>query len=414
MCAEKKIGKPKIGYWTEAIILGVIAGLISTPIYDYYQSRFNKSINEESALPEDRKVSKNTSRLKFLCLNQIVKKSIPMKSMLKYYSVEEVLKKIEFVIKQEDYLEALNWLSKVVGVDINDQVIKSEVEKYKTICKNNIFNIMDKSIRKLDFEEAYALNEIIMKSEVYSGDFDLIDKLKEIQKSELEYRIGNMDNNKTILETILSYKSLESDVDVISLKIEYAKRYTQELKDICYYYLDNSQYDKAIGEINEAYDILSDNKELDEIKQEIEQYKPMKLTELDYFDMEYGGSVWHTTMKKSANELDSKGVNHTDIIKGGRFTYTYLIDGKYDLLSGDIFMVYEYRTIKKTAYIEVIGDGNLIDRKEVSAGVEPLHFDISITGVDELKVTFNGYDGSWTTGTKYYGALSNVVLRKKR
>lgn len=107
----------------------------------------------------------------------------------------------------------------------------------------------------------------------------------------------------------------------------------------------------------------------------------------------------------STNEKDNLGGTHSDCIMND-FDRTYIINGAYTKMTGIIFQEYAKRSdsVNARAKFEVYGDGKLLHSINFSTldvdyyshasgtyftGFKPIDFSINISGITELRVSFN-------------------------
>ena len=63
-----------------------------------------------------------------------------------------------------------------------------------------------------------------------------------------------------------------------------------------------------------------------------------------------------------------------------------LINGQYSAISGTFFQQEKYKSSKVVSTIFIYGDGNLLFTADVSGGVQPIDFNVDLTGVLKLDV----------------------------
>lgn len=134
------------------------------------------------------------------------------------------------------------------------------------------------------------------------------------------------------------------------------------------------------------------------------------LKDLDYFM----GKNWVIyDGKNNLGEITNNAFTSSDrFYYNGGFENTYLINGQYSAISGTLFQTYEKRS--NTSFdskLEIYGDGELLYSATMKGGVKPLDFYVSLTGVLELKVIFNGsYSGGGFSGSGTYAAIADCGL----
>lgn len=114
------------------------------------------------------------------------------------------------------------------------------------------------------------------------------------------------------------------------------------------------------------------------------------LNDLDYFNMQA-----KLKMSKSTVVKDNLGNSYNISMKAQQGNKTqwieYIIDGQYSKFKGRLIVPYELRTTTYTGYIQVFGDDKLLyTSPTMTGGVEPVDFEVDITGVLKLKLEFNG------------------------
>jgi len=131
------------------------------------------------------------------------------------------------------------------------------------------------------------------------------------------------------------------------------------------------------------------------------------LKDLDYFDLDINGYVYNTDMEILGTQKDNLGKDHYNCVGGGLYTYTYKLNGQYSKITGTLFMLYDTRTVSETGILKIYGDGELLYEASVTKGVDPIEFSVDLTGVLEMKLTFDGYNGIWGYSYDHYAALGD-------
>lgn len=157
-----------------------------------------------------------------------------------------------------------------------------------------------------------------------------------------------------------------------------------------------SGYEAAIGALQQGTLVLYDDADFIHKMEEYQSYKPIPLTSLDYFDIG-NGSVGSTDgsliiIEKSKDNL---GQEHKNIFYSSRYQkggyITYRLFGKYVQLTGLCFLNYEHRSYNADGRYLIYGDDVLLyDSGKMEKGMDPIQFEINITGVDKLKIVYEG------------------------
>lgn len=108
---------------------------------------------------------------------------------------------------------------------------------------------------------------------------------------------------------------------------------------------------------------------------------------------------------------DNLGNNHFNAVGGynranaavtSRANNLYRINGMYSKITGLFFLRENGKNTDINQIIEIYGDDELLYKKSVTGGIEPIDFDVDIGGVNELRIVLDGSDGF------YDGILSAI------
>lgn len=114
------------------------------------------------------------------------------------------------------------------------------------------------------------------------------------------------------------------------------------------------------------------------------------LADMDYFDKaQYwsGGTTKDNLGNEHNHSLYVSGYAATLSNEGAPFR-TYKLNGKYSRLTGTYFQQYEARTARASMQFEIYADGEKFWSATMKSGVDPVNFDIDISGVLELELRF--------------------------
>lgn len=173
----------------------------------------------------------------------------------------------------------------------------------------------------------------------------------------------------------------------------------------------NSQgYEQAI-KILQSVPELSSDPDIKAKIAEYQEYKPISLFALDYFDSD--GKVYGPSDPQ--DNLGNRHPNSYEIHTSGYGDayVTYRVDGKYNHLRGTFFLLYDYRSSKSERRFRVYNDDNeIIYTATITHAVDPVDFDIDISGVKNLKLEFSTdcteFNAFWARDC----AFSNVTISK--
>lgn len=127
------------------------------------------------------------------------------------------------------------------------------------------------------------------------------------------------------------------------------------------------------------------------------------LSKMDYYN-QVGGWNFDKVIK------DNLGVDHLHSIKvkdNLEHFVTYKLNGQFSRLTGTYFQIYDKRDSAqdKTSMLVISGDGRQLWQGSVGAGMDPIKFDIDISGVLELTLEYPE-----SLGNKHCTAIGDVAL----
>ena len=157
-------------------------------------------------------------------------------------------------------------------------------------------------------------------------------------------------------------------------------------------------YETAIAAMNTALIVLPNNAVLTAKKSDYLSYKPVWLTDLDYFNSSSGIRIDSYDVMK-----DNTGIGYAHSISGYEDEFIeYLLNGTYTKFAFTCAVSYSNRTTGFSQYVEVFGDGVLLFSSNImTGGVDPQAASIDITGVQKLKLV-TSYSNN------YYGYIAAI------
>lgn len=201
--------------------------------------------------------------------------------------------------------------------------------------------------------------------------------------------------------------------------LAYAEKYVQKAEEAFL----NKDVDGAIGNMEAALELQPNNGDYQAKLTEYKTYEPMKMylekNILETVELSSWSAVWEKQTIEANNGTVYKNCLKfaPNITNMGHFlTYTYILEGKYDTVSGTLFLPEEDKNEPVQGYFEAYGDGKLLYTSEtIKSGVLPIDFSFSVTGVYKLELLFYGGDNASTifnlgSGNSY--AISNLSARK--
>ena len=118
---------------------------------------------------------------------------------------------------------------------------------------------------------------------------------------------------------------------------------------------------------------------------------------------------WFTghNLSTISSTTDNMGNTRMNVINDSWINNVYKINGKFSRIDGYLFQDYSNRNETRGSTLEIYGDGKLLDTFSMKGGIEPLPFNVKLSGVLELHIIFdNSAEFNRNTG----GRLSDVAL----
>lgn len=209
--------------------------------------------------------------------------------------------------------------------------------------------------------------------------------------------------------------SPETEAKVTDIKSKYAEQYAMKAEE-CF---KNKDAKGAIGHIEVSMELQPDNADYKAKYDTYQQYLPYYFYDENNVLMKekdkgfYGNIHFDKAMISNDNQemshcLEWYNNNYRD--NSYSYDYTYYLAGKYDTVTGTMFVSEINKSYKGYGKIEVYGDGKLIyTSKTFSAGVLPEDISFNVTGVQKLCISF--YAVADERASNYFG-ISNLTAQK--
>ena len=191
----------------------------------------------------------------------------------------------------------------------------------------------------------------------------------------------------------------------------YADTYAQKA-ETCF---KDKDVNGAIGNMEVAMELQPDNADYQTKYATYQQYIPFELYLEDNVLYEdetgdiYGIVEFDDTQESNNNQTMTHSMrwwNNNDEDDGSSWNVYYNLEGKYDLVTGTIFLDNYSKDNKASVYFKAYGDGKLLyTSPKVSAGVLPQKIQFDVSGVQKLTLSFYGSEST-------NGGVSNLVAQK--
>lgn len=215
-----------------------------------------------------------------------------------------------------------------------------------------------------------------------------IDEL--IKGEEISAAISKLES----INTYLSDKGIETD-DVKKKLDETLAEYSKAYCDKAEACFKEKDIDGAIGNIEVALEMQPDNADYKAKYDTYQQYLPYYLyLEDNIITTENFATDWRYFNTHSVAN-DNSEMSHAIVFGHDQFTNTniynvqYNLAGKYDTVSGKIFIPQTYKSNVQTAYFEAYGDGKLLyTSPKIEKGNLPKDISFAVTGIQKLELKF--------------------------
>lgn len=218
----------------------------------------------------------------------------------------------------------------------------------------------------------------------------------------------------------LEEKGLTSDEvqnKLTETKNSYANSYVKKAEE-CF---NAKDADGAIGNMDVAVELSPDNEEYKSKKAEYETYIPFYLyiednclsTEKDdefHGDLEFNQNMVSNNNKDMFNSINWHNYNNEGANASAAVNYN--LDGKYDTVSGTLFLTKDSKDSESKGYFKAYGDGKLIyTSPKMTKDVLPKDISFSVKDVHKLKIKFYSKEADGFWGSADFG-VSGLTAQK--
>lgn len=234
---------------------------------------------------------------------------------------------------------------------------------------------------------------------------------------------GDLSGGIDLLETTKSWldengvNSEEIQTKINEVLVTYAEKYATNAENA----FKEHDVNAAIGNMEVAMELQPDNADYKTTYDTYQQYLPYYLYESDNcLSVEEEGDFWGTltfdTTYTSNNNIEMPHsimwYNNSDD-NTVSIAANYVLSGKYDVVSGKIFLPDEYKDTNFSGYFKVYGDGKLIyTSPTITKNILPQDVSFSVTGIQRLKINFYGEGTGGFLSSSSEFCVSNLTAQK--
>ena len=324
--------------------------------------------------------------------------------------IDTIVTEAEKFAANEYYEDAIEIIKTGLTTYPDSEKLESKIQEYETAYETNALTQVNQLLTENRYDEALV---ILDRAEQVLRDETIITKKKEeTERAKFFYPLDQYEAEKDYSGAIQYMNGNASkygdDAEFIKKLSFYQDKYREETLSLAAVTFESAGYYEAIDILNESLTILpNDSAILDKIG-EYEEYEPIRLFSLSYFDAATTGFIYGPSLEK-----DNIGETHNDCfyLHESYWDYssiwaTYRINGEYKKIRGTYFLTFDNRTSNKERVLNIYGDDILLYTATMSNGIEPIDFDVDISGVNYLKISIN-------PGNSKVVRLSEVYLYKK-
>lgn len=277
--------------------------------------------------------------------------------------------------------------------------VANAIESMAVIEENSPF-YDNAQANMVEYSKAY-LDETMKTVDSYmaSGDFASAVELISGLRSEFE----NMGLDTATIDKVLN-----------AILTEYAETYVKKAEEA----FNNKDARAAIGNMDAALQLCPDNAEYKAKRDEYALYLPFELYKNESMLVKDGTGLGFGPVNSITANDGTEMPNCLKFSFGskGEKMYvktTYNLAGKYDYVSGKMFLPEDRKSDTAKGYIKVYGDGVLIyESPVITAGVLPQDVWFSVTGVQNLEIEYYGARDYVEIAVSSHIAVSNLVAQK--
>ena len=310
-------------------------------------------------------------------------------------AANEILRLAEESNKAGNYADAILGLESISS----DLYCYTDAQAMLDSCKAAYLAALDADIesylQQSQFEGAYALivnaQSLLPTEESLAGLQTKVDaaySAEAINKAQEQLDAKNYVQALQIVSS--ASQALPNDAALQAIYIEIGTEYVTVTQEQAVALAGTKDFDGAIGLLTIAVNNYP-SETLDALIAEYQSYMPQHLSEMEYFQRDdYGFTVC------TENLTDNLGNPHTFVLGSGdsaawngpeSIWQSYRLGGKFDKMTGSFYLRYISRNKTKTGVLKIYGNDTLLYTSEkVTGGVDPVLFEIDLTGIDEMKV----------------------------
>lgn len=389
-------------------------------VIDYVEMRYKQYVDEKEGVSyeivlkefqdiKDSSMKNNTELDKYIKLTEKVNESKTQYALAQEY------------VNAKDYEKAIIGFDKVVKEDKNNyDVAQEKLSEIKKIYREEKLEKAREEKEKGNYQEAKTILEkgleILLNDTDLKVELELVTNLlaeKDIQDTiELAGKLAKQKKYSEAIDEIDNcQKRNGKDKNLSSEKDKLLASYKTQVKEDVNQLYEEEKFKEAIKLLEKAKGYMPDDDEIKKLLAEYNSYMPTEISSLEVYDsddLEIEEYAKDTYENEYVNALI--GVGMLDL--GG--SASYLINGKYNYISGDIAFGGNIDKSESSFYVQIFADEKCVYTSEtVNYKTKPVHFDVSLgNDVHELRIVYeSAQQDGWASYSVIIGNVS-VYNRK--
>lgn len=230
---------------------------------------------------------------------------------------------------------------------------------------------------------------------------------------------GDLSGGIDLLETAKSWldengvNSEEIQTKINEVLVTYAEKYATNAENA----FKEHDVNAAIGNMEVAMELQPDNADYKTTYDTYQQYLPFYLYDEDNvlavedIDANWDHFDTHSISNDNSEMLHVISLGHNSYETTNIYNIQYNLGGKYDTISGTIFIADTYKSTIQTSYFEAYGDGKLLyTSPKMEKGTLPQDISFNVTDIQNLELKF--YTRTDSTLWSSEICVSNLTAQK--
>lgn len=230
---------------------------------------------------------------------------------------------------------------------------------------------------------------------------------------------GDLSGGIDLLETAKSWldengvNSEEIQTKINEVLVTYAEKYATNAENA----FKEHDVNAAIGNMEVAMELQPDNADYKTKYDTYQQYLPFYLYDEDNvlavedIDANWDHFDTHSISNDNSEMLHVISLGHNSYETTNIYNIQYNLGGKYDTISGTIFIADTYKSTIQTSYFEAYGDGKLLyTSPKMEKGTLPQDISFNVTDIQNLELKF--YTRTDSTLWSSEICVSNLTAQK--